>query len=93
MEVPRLGVKSELQLLAYTTATAMQNPSHVFDLHQNSQQCQIPDPLREAKDQTQILKDTSQIRFHWAMTGTPCLLTLVWATKNLITLLSSQNIQ
>ena len=27
MEVPRLGVKSELQLAAYTTATAMQDPS------------------------------------------------------------------
>ena len=33
MEVPRLGVKSELQLLAYTTATAMLEPSHVCDLH------------------------------------------------------------
>jgi len=27
MEVPRLGVKTELQLLAYTTATAMPDPS------------------------------------------------------------------
>ena len=27
MEVPRLGVKMELHLLAYTTATAMQDPS------------------------------------------------------------------
>ena len=26
MEVPRLGVELELQLLAYTTATAMQDP-------------------------------------------------------------------
>ena len=26
MEVPRLGVKLELQLPAYTTATAMQDP-------------------------------------------------------------------
>ena len=29
MEVPRLGVKSELQLLAYTTATAARDLSHV----------------------------------------------------------------
>ena len=36
MEVPRLGVKSELQLLAYTTAT--QDPSHFCDLHRSSQQ-------------------------------------------------------
>ena len=27
MELPRLGVESELQLLAYTAATAMQDPS------------------------------------------------------------------
>ena len=32
MEVPRLGVKSELQLPAYTTATAMWDPGHIFDL-------------------------------------------------------------
>ena len=29
MEVSRLGVKLELQLLAYTTATAMQDLSHI----------------------------------------------------------------
>ena len=33
MEIPRLGVKSELQLLAYTTAIAIQDPNHVWDLH------------------------------------------------------------
>ena len=32
MEVPRLGVKSELQLLAYTTATATLDPSRICDL-------------------------------------------------------------
>ena len=31
MEVPRLGVISELHLLAYTTAIAMQNPSRICD--------------------------------------------------------------
>ena len=36
MEVPRLGVKSELQLQAYTTATATWNPSHIYDLHHSS---------------------------------------------------------
>ena len=29
MEVPRLGVKSELEPLAYATATAMEDPSHI----------------------------------------------------------------
>ena len=32
MEVPRLGSELELQLLAYTTATAMQDLSHVCNL-------------------------------------------------------------
>ena len=33
MKVPRLGVELELQLRAYTTATAMQDLSLVFDRH------------------------------------------------------------
>ena len=36
MEVPRLGVKSELQLPAYATATAMPDPSCLYDLHHSS---------------------------------------------------------
>ena len=38
MEVFRLGVESELQLLAYTTATSMLDLSYVCDLHHSSQQ-------------------------------------------------------
>ena len=33
LEVPRLGVESELQLSAYTTATATQDPSCIGNLH------------------------------------------------------------
>ena len=33
MDVPRLGVESELQLPAYAIATAMPDLSHVCDLH------------------------------------------------------------
>ena len=33
MEVPRLGVKSELQPLAYATAIATQDLTHVYDQH------------------------------------------------------------
>ena len=33
MEVPRVGVESELQLWAYSTGTAIPGPSHIFDLH------------------------------------------------------------
>ena len=58
MEVPGLGVKSELQLPAYTTATAAQDPSPICDLHHSSQQPWILNPLSEARDQTCILTDT-----------------------------------
>ena len=71
MEVPRLRVKSELQLPAYTTAIAMQNPSLICDLHHKSQQCQIPNPLCKGRDQTCTLMDTSQICFHCSTMGTP----------------------
>ena len=70
MEVPRLGVKSELQLPTYTTATATQDLSHVWNLHHGSQQHQILNLVSEAGGQTRILMDTSQIRFCWATTGT-----------------------
>ena len=49
-------------LLAYTTATATQDPSRICDLHHSSQQWWILNPLREAGDRTCILMDTSQIR-------------------------------
>ena len=61
MEVPRLGVQSELQLPVYTTATAMPDPSCVYDLHHSSQQLRILNPLMEAKGLTCILTDARQI--------------------------------
>ena len=42
MEVPRLGVKSELQVSAYTTATATSDLSCICDLHYSSRQCRSP---------------------------------------------------
>ena len=62
MEVPRLGVKSELHLPAYTTATATRDP--------NSRQCWILNLLSKARDWTRILKDTSWICYCWATSGT-----------------------
>ena len=59
-EVPRLGVESKLQLLAYATAIAMPALSHVCNLHHSSQQHRISDPLSEARDLTHFLMDTSQ---------------------------------
>ena len=63
MEVPRLGMESELQLLAYTTtATATPDLSCICKLCHSLQQCWIPNPLSETRDQTCILMDTS-----WAL--------------------------
>ena len=53
MDVPRLGVKSELQVPA--TATAMPDPSHICNL---CHQCRILNPLSETNDQIHILTDT-----------------------------------
>ena len=61
MEVPRLGDKLELQHLAYATATATQDPSHVCNLYHSSQQCQTLNPLSEASDQTCILTETTGV--------------------------------
>ena len=72
MEVPRLEVKLELQLPTYAIAIATQDLSRVCDLHHSSQQDWLLDlhhssqpdwllnPLREVRDQTHILMDTSQ---------------------------------
>ena len=64
MEVPRLGVKLGLQLLAYTTAIATADPSQVCNLYHSSWQCQVLNPLSEARDQTQNLMVPRWIGFH-----------------------------
>ena len=70
-EVPRLGVQSELQLPACTTATAMPDPSCICDLHHSLWQHQILNPLSEVRDRTPNLMVSSRIPFRCAMTGTP----------------------
>ena len=47
MEVPRLGGELELQLPAYTTATAKWDLSHICDPHHSSWHQQILNPLSE----------------------------------------------
>ena len=85
MEAPKLGVESELQLPAYTTATAMQDLNCVCDLHHSSRQRWVLNPLSEARDQTHVLMDTSWICFHCATSGTP-------SSVRCLTLFTSNNI-
>ena len=49
MEVPRLGVESELQLWAYATAVATLYLSCLCDLCGSLGQCWILNPLSEAE--------------------------------------------
>ena len=65
------GVESELQPLAYTTAAATLDLSHVCDLHHSSWQRQILNPLSEARDQTHVLVEPSWVCYCWATTGEP----------------------
>ena len=61
MEVSRLGIESELQLLAYATATPTPDLSDICDLHFTLQQGGTLNPLSEAKDQICILMDANQV--------------------------------
>ena len=76
MDVPRLGVKSELELPDYATATATWDLSFVCHLHQSSQQHWIVNLLSEARDRTCVVMHTSWICYRWATTGTPVKLIL-----------------
>ena len=71
VEVPRLEVQLELQLLDYATATAMPDPSCIRDLHHSSRQHQILNPLSEARDRTQNFMVPCQVCFCCATTETP----------------------
>ena len=60
MDVPWLGIESELQLPAYTTATATPDLSILQPI---PQLIAMPD-LSEARDRTHNLMDTSQAHYH-----------------------------
>ena len=71
-EVPGPGVRLELQLPAYTIATASQDPSHVCDLYHSSQQCRILNLLSEARDWTpHPHRDNIRSLTQWTTIGTP----------------------
>ena len=61
VEVPRLGVETELRLPAYATASATPDPSCIGDLHHSARQGQILNPLSGARDRTRNLMDTSWV--------------------------------
>ena len=61
MEVPRLGVESELQLQTTVTATAMPDSSFICNLHHSSWQCQIFNPLSRFRDRTWVLMGSLQL--------------------------------
>ena len=55
--------KWELQLWAYTTATATPEPSHICELRHNVWQCWILNSLSKARDQTCLFMDTNRVVF------------------------------
>ena len=63
MEVSRPGIASELQLRAYTTV--MQDSNHVCvtftTAHSDARSFK---PLSKARDQIDVLMDTSRFRYH-----------------------------
>ena len=60
MEVPKLGVESELQLSASATTTATWDLSLICNLYHSSQQGQILNLLNKARNRTCVLMDASQ---------------------------------
>ena len=68
------GLIEELLLPAYATATAMQDPSCIYNLHHSSRQCQILNPLSKARDRIHNLMIPSRIHFCCAMMETPIII-------------------
>ena len=61
MEIPGVGVQSELQWLAYITAMATWDVSRICDLHPAHSNTGSFNPLSEARDRTHILMDTGWV--------------------------------
>ena len=79
MGVPRLGVKLELLLPVYTTATARPDLSHVCAPRHSSQQRWILNPRSEARDPTPNFMVPRRIHFCRATMGTPLVILLILA--------------
>ena len=70
LEVPGLGVSSELHLPAYATVTQHQIWAASVTYTTSHGQCRILNPLRRDSDQTCVLMDTPRVRFLWVRKGT-----------------------
>ena len=68
--------------LRYATATAAQDLSCICNLQHSSWQCWILNPLREARDCTRVLMDTSLAHYHGATKGTPLVSTFLRTASN-----------
>ena len=92
MEIPRLGVELELQLLAYATAIATRNTSLICNLNCNLRQHWILNPLSEARidpESSWILVGFLTCR---ATMGTTCLFVFFFSVKLVgFCLISSEN--
>ena len=76
VEIPRLGVLSELQLQVYITATTMPDPGlGVCTLHHSSQRALSLTPLSEARYPTRNRMVPNRIHFRCATMGTPWFVT------------------
>ena len=80
-----LGVKSELQLLAYTAATATPGSEPHLQLHHSSQQRRILNPLSETGDQTRVLMDAQLDSLPLSRNGIPN----IYSSVQLINLFST----
>ena len=58
VEVSRLGIKSVLQIQAYTTDTSIPYLSWIYDFHCSLQHHLILNPPSKARDQICLLMDT-----------------------------------
>ena len=92
MEIPRLGVELELELLAYTTAIATLDPSRVCNLYYTTAHSNAGSLTHWARPGVEPPSSWMLLRFfnHWAMKGTPALVILKskehirkWAVKTL----------
>ena len=79
---PSLGGESELWLLAYATAIAMQDPSHVCNPHRSSWQHRILNLLSEPEIEPTFSWTLVRFLTLWATMGTPPRFSLYYKAKH-----------